>query len=504
MDKAQKRLMSESFDLQGTWFLPEQDMTKDGVEGILKYSPDKIVLELIGTFRGERDEMLYFLQQSPEKKTIYGFSNYGEKMSLFDCFSLGVKMNAPGFNTTSYIVNCFFAGTQFVNSNSERIIKSCEVSLTYLDAWLDTRIVDITTNQDTNNASILIDTERVSKNKKHITIDSENIMISEELSRRIVYPKEYYSEETTKIVVNRFYKLSSTNGELLYYDDCYDNLHKLRRLLALLIGSPLHFLFFDIEFVSEIIENEIEMKQHCRVFFTQVGNINKTQSISPHKPGTVLIFRKDIIDSMEDIFCNWFSLQEKLAEIVNPYINDLYIQTYIETIFLNTVRGLETYHRYFPNEVSEEPQIIDAKFEEERTVLLSFIAERISDENKQDFIDRINYEDEGSLQKRLKELLRQTPTSLMERLFGKLNSKQTNKMIHAITQTRNYYTHRDDKQKYPLVIDNHNILNNYIKKLNVILQYWVLRCIGIEGSLAEKSLIEHKKNNLAFSTMIKN
>jgi len=506
VDKARKRLMNESFDIHGIWYLPEQNMEQDGVEGILKYSPDKIVLDLIGTFTGEDDEVFFSMQQTPEKKIIYGFSNYGEKITLFDCYPSNAKMSAPGFDTISYSVNWFFAGTQQITSNSEKIIESCTFSLTYLDAWLDLRVIEITTNRENGSATISIDLEKILTQKKCIEIKNPDISISEELNRHIEFPKDYYSEEATRIVIHRFYRLSSKTGNLLSYDDCFENLHILRRLLVMLTGGPLHFLYIDLHLPNETIrsfdESEHEYKHCCRAFFTQVGNISDIQKISPHKPGSMLIYRKDIFDSIENIFSNWFLQQAKLSEIVNPYISGLYLPAYQETKFLNTVRCLETYHRYFFDVAIKETQIVDMEYEEDKIILLSFAAENISDDNKQEFIDRINYEDEGSLQKCLKALIKQTPASLIEKLFGQLNSKQKSKVVLTIVQTRNYYTHRDNQDKYPFAVDDRNTLDSYIKKLNVILQFWILKCVGVDSTIIEKRLSEYRKNYSAFSSKI--
>lgn len=498
--------MNESFEIQGIWYLSEQDMNNDGVEGILKYSPNKIVLELIGTFRGESDETLFAMRQSPEKKIIYGFSNYGEKITLFDCFPSNTKFNAPGFATTSYIVNWFFAGTQYISSDSEEIIKSCAFSFTYLDAWLDLRIVNIAINRENGNADISIDMNKALMQKKHLVIPNEDIDICEEINWHIIYPKEYYSEETVKITASRFYRIASTSGSSLSYSKCFDILDILGRLLTMLIGSPLHLLYIDLNLPTErrssFDGNEVEYRHCCRAFFTQVGDINKIQNISPDKPGSMLIFRKDISDHIEDIFGNWFLNQDKLSEVINPYIMDLYLPAYQEARFLNIVRCLETYHRYFLEESDVAPQIIDMIFVEERKTILSFIADNINSENKQDFIDRIKYEDEGSLQKRLKGMFRQTPTILFTKLFGQLNSSQLNKIALMIAQTRNYFTHRDSKGKYPLAIDSRTVLDSYIEKLNVILQFWILKSMGVDPSIIEKRLSEYTKNYSAFSDNI--
>lgn len=502
MIKARKKLMNESFEIKGIWYLPDQDMQKNGVQGILKYSPERIVLDLIGTFQGETDEIYFSMRQSPEKKTIYGFTNYGERITLCDCFPLNAQMSAPGFDTISYVVNWFFAGTQYINSGNEKIIEDCTFSFTYLDAWLNLRIMNMNFNRENGNVDISIDLSRAIEQKKTIILEAENVSLCEEVFQNISFPKEYYSEETTKIVFNRFYRLSSKDGRLLSYDECFDILHKLRKLLTLLIGNPLYILYIDlnlpVELVSSMDGEQTECKHFCRAFFTQVGDINKLNKISPYKPNSILISREDIKNCIENVFGSWFLQQDKISEIANPYVMDFYLPTYQENRFLNIVRCLEAYHRTFFNISVDTEAINDVSFENSRAEIIAFINATIPIENRQNFLDRVNYEDESSLQKRLKDVMRKTPRTLMNRLFGDHTSKDINTMAQRIAQTRNYYTHRDKSKKYPMAIDNREELDLYIRKLAVILQFWVLSCIGIEQKTIEKRLVEFDKNQSAF------
>ena len=76
MKETQKRLMSDIFEIKGIWYLPGQDMEKEGIPGVLKYSPNEIILELIGKLYGEK--VCFSMEQEPKKKIIYGFSDGGE------------------------------------------------------------------------------------------------------------------------------------------------------------------------------------------------------------------------------------------------------------------------------------------------------------------------------------------------------------------------------------------------------------------------------------------
>lgn len=491
MIKARKQLMNETFEIKGIWYLPEQDMEKHGVQGILKYSPQKIRLELIGTLE-EKDEVFSTMGLKRTKQTIYGFSNDGEWFTLYDCITVETHISAPGFDTISYAVSRFYSGSQFISEENVEVIEDITFSFTYLDAWLDIGITERREYENSGRIEWIIDFDKAMPEKRSINIHCENISLVEEIGYRIEYPQAYFSNETTKIVINRFYRLLSTDERCFSYNDYSGTLHKIRRLLTILVGIPLHFLYIDINLGGK--------GNSCRAFFTQVGDINQLKKISPYNPGSILILRKDIKNRLELIFERWFSQQALLKEIVNPYINDLYLPAYQEIRFLNILRSIETYHRFYIERKEELAiDMPDNTLLEERESILSFIKNHVSTENQSFFMDRVNYEDEKSLQKRLKEVINQTPEILINRLFGKLNSKKKNSILQMLVQTRNYFTHRDNGEKYPLAINDHLILDQYIRKLNIVLQFHVLECIGVERNIIEKRLIEYTPNYAAFN-----
>jgi hypothetical protein len=503
MDKAKIQLMSDTFEIKGVWYLPFQDMESDGVQGILRYDTKKITLELIGTLEDSENEVISVWRKAPPKQVIYGFSNYGEYFTLYDCVTAGAQINAPGFSTVSYIVNRFYAGTQLIADENDAVIEDCTCSFTYLNAWLDINITESRSHNRGEKIEWLIDLNKAFPQKKKINVQSKNILIDEEIAYNIVYPKDYFSDETTKIVLSRFYRLTLIDKSNLTCISCMDNLHEIRKLLTILIGNALHFLYIDINLPCTKVRGfdgtEHEKKNMCRVFFTQVGDINKQVGISPYIPGSMLIRREDVKD-IEAVFENWFLQQDSLSEIINPYISDLYLPAYQETKYLNTVRSIETYHRFYIENAATQPVVeLITSLKNERELIVSYINENISEENKEYFLQRIYYEDEKNLRKRFKEVFDATPQNLIQQLFGQLSSKEKSKLISKIVDTRNYYTHRDSIRKYNYAINDHIALYQLIQRLTILLQFHVLKHIGIDLDIVAKRLTEFSKNYSAFN-----
>lgn len=503
MDRGLKKYMNESFEIVGYWYTPGQDMEKDGVSGVLKYTPDSITLDLIGIFEGAGSGLFAHMNNSSNKKIIYGYSNFGERLTLIDCTTKTSISNAPGFETITYTVNRFFVGTKIIDDVEAAFVEDCTFSLTYLNAWLDYDIIETRHSRDSGAYELHVNFDKAMIQKNAIEILSKQIKLTEEADWFPTKPKDYLAKETHELSLDRFYRIQpSTEGSAMTFTDCFDNLQFMRRLLAMLMGTSTHFLYIETNLETtqetEFDGTVYEKKNRCRMFFTQVGDINKVQNISPNKRNTLLIPRRDIKNQMGTVFNLWFSLQEELSEIVNPFISDYYLPSYQETRFLNTVRCLETFHRNFLADDSSNSRDTGSDFELQRQEMLAFINENVAEKYKQDFISRITFNDEGSLQKRLKYIYRNTPVTLTERLFGKLTSANVGKVTKIITDTRNYYTHRDDKKKYPLAIDTLSTLNIYIDKLNVILQFWILKQIGMDPTILEKRLVDFSRNYSAF------
>lgn len=56
--------LDKEFELMGRWFIDEEDID-EGISGILKYSPENIILDLIGAFNPENTDVGISFTTSP-------------------------------------------------------------------------------------------------------------------------------------------------------------------------------------------------------------------------------------------------------------------------------------------------------------------------------------------------------------------------------------------------------------------------------------------------------
>ena len=142
--------------------------------------------------------------------------------------------------------------------------------------------------------------------------------------------------------------------------------------------------------------------------------------------------RSDIKEDLGQVINNWFLEGDKIRECINAYISDLYLPAYMENKFLNIVRGIETYHRFFVERGSDNSTSTLRETEElseNYHKIINYIMTKISEENQEYFLSRIRFTDEKSLRGRLNELLRMTHPKLMKQLFGDMPSAKRKKIV---------------------------------------------------------------------------
>lgn len=91
----------------------------------------------------------------------------------------------------------------------------------------------------------------------------------------------------------------------------------------------------------------------------------------------------------------------------------------------------------------------------------------------------------------MKFLITSAPSQLIKKLFGDLTASKRSKLLSEIVDTRNYYTHRDEKVKYPNAVCNIEELDNFIEQLLTLLKYYCLTTIGVNPEIVEQRLIEN-------------
>ena len=490
MDKGKTCYLTDSFEIDGRWFLPGQDIEINGIFGTLKYSPDSITLQLQGMFVDFdpiEDEDL------SKRITIYGFSNKGERLSLFNCALSHASRSFPGYSTCSYYVGRFYAGDFVIENENELEGGEANFSFLNIDAWLRYHVLTMISSEDRKKIDLSIDFEPKNIDKKTFSLSGLGIKLSEEIGYNIQYPKDYFQDETLRVSFQRHYHIEPENNTCVSPKVLFEIMQEYRRLLVLLVGSPMYFSYIEFRIPAGVINDNGEerpISKKTRLFFTQVGDILNAKKLSPYKPRSILIRREDIEDQLEPIINTWFEKNEKFTTAIAAFISDLYLPGYIETKFLNCAKGLEAYHRFFISSNCKSKSDMNVVLDADRDKIVDFIIQNTAPENHDYFLSRVNYEEEDSYRTRLKMLLNGLPDGLRKKLFGVISKKGLNSFISQVVETRNYYTHRDSIDNYKNAVVDIGPLSDIVHQLSAVLRYYCLIEIGIESTQAEKSLVD--------------
>ena len=451
--------MLDTFEIMGFWFLPGQDINKQGIPGTLKYSPHEIILELNGIFVEEgTEDGLSFGFVNETKASIFGFSSKGEYISMFKCMKIRESLSSPGYRTKTYSIDTLLIGNGYVKSLDDNVFRSCSFSTTYINAWATYPILIAETDPITRDVLYRVNNLKIKKNQKKISISCNKISLKETYSNKPKTNRDMLcADELITFKLNRFFVIKTWNRKKQNHNFLTQQAYTFRQLLTLLIGQPLHDTYFELSHPAikrngKIIKKELT----CRLFSRQSGLFpDQTKKFSSKD---IIIPRENIEKDLVNVINIWFEENEYFREITDPYIGDFYLPTYVDAQFLNIVRGLEAYHRFYFG-ISKYGKVISLR--SKITDLLDF----------------------DSL-----------PQTIMEKMFGKSSSKKEkdekiNKFITSVIDTRNYLTHRDSKNKNNLL--EFLELFQATLKLELLLRYFIFTRLKINQDVIENQLVKH-------------
>lgn len=378
-------------------------------------------------------------------------------------------------------------GTRLLTDASSDLVQSVTFSATNLNAWLRYNILEYFRPNDAEIWQCRVNSNNL-KGKQSITIKSIGAILREELSYNLNFPNDFFLNENTELTINRMFVMDSLSEIVQTMHVMFKYASQFKKLLVILVGHPMFFTYIDFSLHDEenlSSEGEVLKRNHkCRMFYTQIGDIAGVEHLTPLRDDSCLIKKKTIRDCWDSIVNFWFSESQKLSEITDSYIEDLYLPAYIQTKFLNIAKGLEAYHRLYAAKPDDTP-ISDSS----KDCVIAFVNSSIPVEDRENILSKLNYDSEKSFGKRIKQLIASMPTNLRKTIFGSLKSAERDKLITQIVQTRNYYTHRDSKEKYPLLVETPLEIAKLSEKLTTVLDYFCLTQIGVPVDIVEKAFI---------------
>ncbi|MGJ0566772.1 HEPN domain-containing protein [Enterococcus casseliflavus] len=462
MVKTTDTTMFDNFDISGIWSLT--DNFEEYSAGVLTYSATKnyeINLKLTDTS----------IDKLSEIPVIYGISSNSERITLVNNRVINSKIGA--FCSATIICEKMVIGPKFFGKSKESCIKKVSFSFYKLNEWMNLPVW----NSDYDRSKDLY----MIWHKKFPLREYRIEEIKGSLKESYVYSQQKSTENTNIIIrIENFYTLSFDHEKNL--DEVYECIYKIVQFFYVLFGSELPVKFVEFEYESTRIGNKV-IRNKYRVYIRQNAKV-QPRKIRPYE----LFPYASIADNLTKYISNWFIFYADLTTIIQTYVGDLQLTSFLETQFLNACRNIEIFHRiYFREKKVENPEI-----EFMRKKLMDITTEAKEPVRKY-FSERINYSGEETLSIRIKESLKVVPESILkETILYKSRSLSDSKtrFVRACVNTRNFLTHgSQDKSKYQPLFEKENL---YIatKILNTIIRYFILEKINIDSKILEEKILE--------------
>lgn len=432
--------MQKSSIIKGEWYIPGNPENK--LFGTLFLSHyDRITLELVGSF----DEPIDQIKLLP-KNTIQGITTKGEKITLCNCLVFSINSALSKLPETKYLIHLVALGEHYNNEGSI-YGKKVRTRIDLLEKWVNIYNYDIDTS---------IDGKLELKSK---TLEEKSFQIDSETTGRFFFTNTYNLVRSPVFTYNQitYFEIESSNDKT-NIQNFITQLFKFKKLVT--IGITEEVSLVDVT----IIKDDGRDSKPVEIFFNQNKPIDNLDRLSHHD---FFFTFTDLESRFDEIANNWFK-----NESLEPIINYLFIffqnrKSYAEDTFLDSIRGLEVFHRRLRQNTIELKESFDIKIDR--------ICSNLETDDSKLIREKLEYAYEPSLRIRLKDLISEMDEEIVNVFFkGKTSVK---KFINKVTIARNYYTHFSENLKKSAVKGADLIYLS--KKTNLFLEILLLIEIGL-------------------------
>ncbi|KXT65054.1 HEPN domain-containing protein [Streptococcus sp. DD04] len=448
-------------------------VSSEANSGILTYSPNEIVLEIFGEF--PNDEAISINFGNPVDQ-IYGFDSSGNLLILESYGSPFGTENAPGFPIRKYRIKNFKIFeinyqwlpnkknfkeliVELIDELEDTKVQYYQFSFDHLEDWIGKSIISAERDFKQRNFNIAVNIDKYQSTE--ILIKSENLKFEDVAS---------YTFSYDALSLEQFYKirLSSSKNEKVSLQKCYETSIRIKELVEMLSEKPLSFL--TIEFLCEKRQDNNWPIIKGKYF---VQHSRKNTKWDKHELHRISLAKLGC--NFEAIINNWFDKSERLEFIVRSFTSNLHGAPYLEDSFIDSIRNLEVYARNFRGE-----QRVDISKEEDinKQRVFDFINNNVDECFKKIFRNRLKYQrQDNDLRKKL--------LDLFTNALGKIeNSKFSEDSISSIVEklydSRNYYTHGDEKSKYKNLVTDFNEMYELLELCQEVLRLYIFQEVGLE------------------------
>lgn len=464
--------MNELSEYEGFWWLPEHP-EKQVAGKLIPYDDSAKLVLTIDT----GDHPPVRSAKIRDYEVLYGKTSNGRHVSLLKCFDLNNSWSGIGIETREIFVNYVLDGALIPEDRIDTAFSGFSLTWPSLQRWFFSSGTSVEFDE-TNFRSFSIEYKPkdpiVFPYKEGVEIEfgfgADRLPTGGPLSTHVHY----------KEIVWVSIRCEQANS-LLYFLEILDELIQLFSIFVLEYNRPEKISFFG-NFGKNTLDDGTVVSPDMRLYHS-TPQTPKSEDL-PH-PIDVLVTYESVEEAFENIVQTWGLSARNISPSRSLYFSSIYGKTrYVESTFLALAQSVEVLHRRVYGGTYIDP----SKYEDEiRPLLESGIPDELHRDLKQVFKQRLEFFNEYSLSKRLKEICA-NHSEVLDAFYP--NWK---KMIRSVVQARNYYTHyteKDDQGKPDI-----NRLVEYRGFLKMLLELEILLYSGIEKDQLRKLAFECGKYN---------
>lgn len=364
---------------------------------------------------------------NPRYECIHGRTVKGEAATLIDAQQLGASLSfgSAGLVRPGRIHARILVVGAYLPPNFR--FPSMTFRIPGLQIWLGKQVITQRMIFDSENRIASTDYSIAGMDREEIDVPA----ISSKISVHYGYGFSLDAYSSVHAKVSTSITITPDHPQLV--DWFFDQSRKLEILFSFLSGDV---------FVSDAIQSQVDKSNH-RVSVLFAGN--DIESFSKKYPEVFFLSRPSISASLSECCNKWFEVFPRIDTPASLAMSVMASKKlWIHIRFLSLFQALEGFHR----------ALYDGKYMEEAAYdavighIQDAIPNAVSSSHRAALESRVKYGNEYSLRKRIGELEQLLTDEIRLRLFGVLKS-----VPKSWINTRNYYTHWDEKLKESILDD---------------------------------------------------
>lgn len=425
-----------------------------------------IELEVVGLFDESIEGLNKALNGKDELERIIGHIEKHGLVTLDDCFYKNKNISFGGISKSSVYVNKAFLGVAY-DDKEIILFNTFQFSVEGIDEWIGLSGIKVENQFEKRTATITYSPP------EEISLNLNNGM---KLLITFSWTLPGFPNTTeAKITQKTYFKLVSEQARPL--SDFISTAYKITTLLCFSIDRTvcIERVSATLDTILQDIGNGKTRPVLISVYYASLPYTKNEPKIDWHR----MLFRYgQIREDAERIINNWFDAYNEIDPALNLYFSmKTGAHKYLDGKFLALAQGLETYHR----RTSSEKLMDEDAYKE----LTESLIKQCPEENQEWLSGRFQHGNEVNLGRRIKSIIEP-----FKEFLG--TSKDRNKLIRSIVDTRNYLTHYD-KSLASVAVSGRDLWLLCLK-MEAIFQLHLLQVLGF--TQAEVRSVFNNSNEL--------